>query len=289
MIRSILLAAAVAAGFLVTARDVAANAKLLSIYAAQGNGGNLQVIGIGRADALPNLADWQYSGDGSWHAGFALPSPGVRLLPSLTVAPGNGGNLQVVGLGSLDNLPYLASWQNNSDGSWHAGFALPSATAPGAPPGAPPVALSSIAMANGNNGNLQVVGIRAVDSLPYLASWQNNSDGSWHAGFALPSPNVALLSSIAMANGNNGNLQVVGLGGADRLPYLASWQNSSDGTWHPGFVLPGPGVRLSSIAVAPGNSGNLQVIGIDAISNLAYLASWQSSSDGTWHAGFPLP
>ncbi|MDC0746432.1 hypothetical protein [Polyangium mundeleinium] len=225
MIRSILLAASVAAGFLVTARDVAANAQLSSIYAAQGNGGNLQVIGIGKADALPYLADWQYSGDGSWHPGFALPSPNVRLLPSLAVAPGNGGNLQVVGLGA-NNLPYLSSWQHSSNGTWEPGFLLPSQGTP--------------------------------------------------------------LSSIAVAQGNSGNLQVIGLGKNDGLPYLASWQNS-DGTWHSGFALPSTGVRLSSITVAPGNGGNLQVIGIDAISNLAYLASWQSSSDGSWHAGFPLP
>ncbi|WP_433931551.1 hypothetical protein AB3662_44890 [Sorangium cellulosum] len=254
-----------------------AGGRLSSLALAQGNSGNLQVVGIGAANGLPFLASWQGSTDGSWHAGFALPSSGMRL-SSLALAQGNSGNLQVVGIGDADGLPYLASWQGSGNGTWYAGFALPSAG----------VRLSSLALAQGNSGNLQVVGIGAADGLPYLASWQGSGNGTWYAGFALPSAGVRL-SSLALAQGNSGNLQVVGIGAADGLPYLASWQGSGNGTWYAGFALPSAGVRLSSLALAQGNNGNLQVVGIGAADGLPYLASWQDSTDGSWHAGFALP
>ena len=65
--------APLAAGLLAITADAAANVQLSSITAAQGNNGNLQVIGIGAEDGLAYLASWQSSSDGAWHAGFRLP------------------------------------------------------------------------------------------------------------------------------------------------------------------------------------------------------------------------
>lgn len=95
-----------------------------------------------------------------------------------------------------------------------------------------------------------------------------------------------------LATGTNirGELQVLGVGAADGFAYLAKWQDTGGG-WHPGGILPGQGVRFSTLAVgvaSGGRNADLQVVGLGAGDGFAYLAGWQDTG-GVWQPGGPLP
>ena len=235
---------------------------LISEATGVGNGGRLQVVGLGASDGLPYLI-WQDT-NGRWNPFGKLPDPNVQF-STITTGLGNGGRLQVVGLGAADKLPYLI-WQD-TNGSWHWFGKLPD----------PSVQFSAITAGVGNGGRLQVVGLGAADKLPYLI-WQD-TNGSWHWFGQLPDPNVIPFSAVATGVGNGGRLQVVGLGASDGLPYLI-WQDTN-GSWHWYDLLPDPsGIQFSSITIGVGNGGRLQVVGLgaDGRSNLI----WQDT-DGSWH------
>jgi len=134
---------------------------------------------------------------------------------------GNGGRLQVVGLGASDGLPYLI-WQD-TNGRWNPFGKLPD----------PNVQFSTITTGVGNGGRLQVVGLGAADKLPYLI-WQD-TNGSWHWFGKLPDTSGIQFSSITTGVGNGGRLQVVGLGADGRSNLI--WQDT-DGSWRWYGLLP---------------------------------------------------
>jgi hypothetical protein len=108
--------------------------------------------------------------------------------------------------------------------------------------------------------------------------------GTWHAG---PSATLDATTvyqttpgTFSVATSSNGFMQVIALdsGGS---PHLAGYLDTSGG-WHVGFPLPtAPGIAYQSVAVAPGNGGALQVVGIGVDRNV-YLVSWQDST-GQWN------
>ncbi len=240
---------------------------LISEATGVGNGGRLQVVGLGASDGLPYLI-WQDT-NGRWNPFGKLPDPNVQF-STITTGLGNGGRLQVVGLGAADKLPYLI-WQD-TNGRWHWFGKLPD----------PNVQFSTITTGLGNGGRLQVVGLGAADKLPYLI-WQD-TNGSWHWFGKLPDPNVQF-SAITAGVGNGGRLQVVGLSAADKLPYLI-WQDTN-GSWHWFGKLPDPSVQFSAITAGVGNGGRLQVVGLGAADKLPYLI-WQDTN-GSWHWFGQLP
>lgn len=243
----------------------------------------LQVLGLGVDDGQAYVAAWQ-DGGGVWHAGAALPATSTRLT---ALAPGVGisggsASLQIVGLGASDRLAYLVAWQDSS-GNWSAGGMLPSQTEP----------LAAIATGIGTTGSaaaLQVLGLGASDGFVYVVGWQD-STGNWHGAGPVPNQTVKM-SAIATAVGSSGgasSLQVIGLGAADGLPYVAAWQDSS-GNWHAGSMLPAPSVELTAITTGTGTSGgepSLQVLGL-GVDGHAYVTAWQDAS-GNWHPGQELP
>jgi hypothetical protein len=77
-------------------------------------------------------------------------------------------------------------------------------------------------------------------------------------------------------------LHVVGLD-LNGLPYLASSQ-TTDGVWHAGSQLPGPGVPMSKLAVSRDGAGRLYVLGVGATDRRTYLVSFQNASNA-WQAG----
>jgi len=193
------------------------------------------VFGLGVDDASPYWmvsAYWCYLGCyQQWAWRGPLPNPqGVRFR-SLVADWGNDTHVQVVGLGE-DGFPYLI-WKNNpwedpNFGDWYWGGLLPD----------PGVSFSAIAIHQGNNGNLQVIGIGANDGFPYLI-YQVSSSGNWYWAGALPNPNQVRFRSVAMESiveisglgGYSNNLDVILLGADDGLPYLI-WQDGRDGSWH---------------------------------------------------------
>ncbi len=248
---------------------------LRSLTMANGNSGNLQVIGLGQSDDLPYLI-WQNS-SGQWIWAGLLPyqdSPTPVPFQSLATGLGNAGLLQVIGLGLSNNLPYLA-WQD-SKGGWHLQGEIGSF----AKNGSGICALKSIAIGPGNNKQLQAVCLGAADNLPYLI-WQDSS-GHWYWAGAISSlvsngNDVVPLSSVVIATGNDVQLQAIGLGLNDNLPYLI-WQDPKGG-WHWYGALPNPdSVQFSQVFT--GNNDTLQVIGLGLADNLPYLI-WQDSA-GTW-------
>ncbi len=100
---------------------------------------------------------------------------------------------------------------------------------------------------------------------------------------------------MAAANGNAGNLQVVGIGANDGLPYLI-WQDNQTGTWTAyndpngsGMKLPYGGPQVVDLAMGtagPGSQGFLQVGYIG--SNGKIYVNYQDLH-GNWDWYGPLP
>jgi len=248
-----------------------------SQVATGGGNGNLQAIGLGANDALPYLI-WQSNADGAWHWHGTLPNASNPVTFSQFVTGvGNGGNLQVVGLGANDGLAYLI-WQNNANGTWNWYGSLPNSSEP--------VAFSQIVTGAGNE-NLQVIGLGAAEPfLPYLI-WQNTADGAWNWYGVLPNVSNPVGFSQIVTGVGNGNLQLIGIGAKDGLPYLI-WQNNANGAWNWYGALPNASspVTFSQIATGVGN-GNLQLIGLGS-DGLPYLI-WQNNVNGTWNWYGVLP
>ncbi len=173
-------------------------------------------------------ANWQFIGAGeTWQSDFGcIPRPDGKTFNVIGAGLGNNNNPQLVGLGTDDGLPYLW-WQSTSSGYWSWYGALPDPSR---------IRFNVFTMGKGNHGNLQVIALGSSNGLPYLF-WNSNSDGSWHWTGALPDTPGIPFKAVKAEQGNNTNLQVVGLGANDGLPYLI-YQTNSDGKWHWYGALP---------------------------------------------------
>ncbi|CAB1276142.1 hypothetical protein [Candidatus Nitrosacidococcus tergens] len=159
--------------------------------AGNGNDGHLQVIGLGTNGAYlvawqDAQGNWNNAQDGHWDLGGKFAGQTAQIT-SLVVGNGNGGYLQVIGLGT-DGSAYLVAWQD-AQGNWSAGRKLASP-----PPG---VKWSTLAVGNGNKGYLQVIGL-GTDGSAYLVAWQD-AQGNWTNGRLLaigwvPLPDYGLRS-----------------------------------------------------------------------------------------------
>ncbi|WP_338641413.1 hypothetical protein [Burkholderia pyrrocinia] len=253
------------------------NGTFSALALGTGNNGFLQVLALGM-DQHIYLAAWQ-DGAGDWHPPAAVISgplgdPG-RSYKAVTAFPGNGGFLQVIGLGT-DGKIYLVNWQDQK-GHWY-----PPSAADSRPLGDPGRNYSAVIAAAGNSGNLQVLGL-GVDRQIYRVAWQDQN-GGWHHDERPLSKQGRSYSAVSAENGNSGFLQVVGLG-TDQNVYLAAWQDGS-GDWHltdaNGGVVGIPNRPYTAVATHIGADNNLQVICIGT-DGKAYLQAYQDQS-GLWHA-----
>ena len=239
-----------------------------TVAMGRGNLGQLQVVGIGKADGMPYLI-WQDT-SGNWHNFGQLPNPRVPFV-SVAMGAGNGGRLQVVFIGKSDGQPYLI-WQD-TNGSWNNFGKLPN------PSG---TQYAGVATGNGNQGMLQVILLGRYDGQPYLI-WQDTG-GTWHDFGALPNPAVPF-AAVATGVGNQKQLQVVCIGKNDGQPYLI-WQDTNGG-WHNFGQLPNPDVAFVTAATGVGNQSQLQVICLGKYDGQPYLM-WQDTTGG-WHNFGKLP
>ncbi len=186
---------------------------------------------------------WQDT-SGTWHTSGVLPgqSPGFSLF---SVADGNYGDLNIVGLGKNNGYLYIPDWQDWNSGTWYAAGVLPGQTR----------AFSDFVVAQGNSGNLQVFGLGKSDSVVYPSAWQNSS-GAWSTYGTMPLYNVAVTGLIA--GGAGSGLYILGLGTNNHIE-LITWQNNS-GAWFQGEDLTvaassggggGGGVRCPSGQICP--------------------------------------
>lgn len=250
--------------------------KFTGIAAGSGNQDYLQVIGLGASDHLPYLI-WQ-DGGGGWNWAGHLSVFGTTQLSTVTSADrGNLTDLRFYFLQASNGYPYQI-WQSGADGGWHAlhnTFANFSFKAPlaadtgnfpadvvvfgrgqdnllyafgdnlcgfyycenpwyGQLPGGVP--FSAVAVGDGNDQLLQVIGLGLSDGLPYLTWGDKYGNWFWHG--ALPDPNSVPFKAVATGNGNGGSLQVILLGKNDGLPYLI-YQTTS-GAWYWRGLLPDP-------------------------------------------------
>lgn len=228
--------------------------------------------GVPCVDSLDQLGNWIPAGP--------LANPRNLTGTILAAGPGYGGNLNAVFLGQSDHQPYLV-WQDCATGAWSSpiDFITANHTA----------GYGAVALAAGNGNNLHVVLLGRDDSQPYLC-WQDNATGIWSAPAPLTtSSHAAGFSTFALARGNAGNLQLVALGADDGQPYLY-WQNNTTGAWSGPQLLVGPTPHpggFTALALAPGNSGNLQLIALGAKDRQPYLY-WQAAGNGIWSGPTPL-
>ncbi|MCX7099048.1 MAG: hypothetical protein NTV43_14190 [Methylococcales bacterium] len=191
---------------------------------------------------------------------------------TVAAIPGDSNNVQTLLLGNDDALPYLI-WQNvnGNKGQWSA---CPDPLITSRPKG-----FDTLAMSKGYDNILNVALIDKETKQPYLL--QQATNGSWSdKGFLLPfSENSTLYSQVIMAQGNNGNLQVLLLGMEDGAAHLI-WQNNANGEWQSGSLPSNPGVVFNTMAVGADHHGNLQSIWLD--SNGKPWLLWQDHAKGTW-------
>src|SRR5262245_4206982 len=175
-----------------------------------------QVVGLGVSDHLPYL--FYQDTDGAWHWVGTIPcvNPLSEPVPlqSLLTAIGNSNQLQVIGLGLNDNLPYL-QWQDTK-GAWHWAGTLPYHNPPTSA-----VPFASLAAGSGNGGRLQVIGLGSADHLPYLMWLDTNGAWTWQgalSSFASNGGAVQPLQSVTFGKGSGGQLVAIGIGYNDNMP-----------------------------------------------------------------------
>lgn len=144
---------------------------------------------------------------------------------------------------------------------------------------------SKIALGQGCAGYCQVISLDAYGAFP-CADFQD-STGRWNP-FGAINPPGKRFSSVAAGKGNQGNLQVILLGEDDHQPYFC-WQAEGNGIWSAVAPLPGAShpAGYSAVAMAQGNSGNLQAILLGRDDHQPYLY-WQAAGNGDWSGPVPL-
>jgi hypothetical protein len=221
--------------------------RFSQIATGVGSGGNLQVIGLS-GDQPYLIGQDNATGAWSWYGQLPNASPPVRF-SQIATGVGSGGNLQVICLSG--GQPYLIC-QDNATGAWSWYGQLLNA----------PVGFSKIATGVGSGDDLLVIGL-SDDGLPYLI-YQDNATGAWNWYGQLPNASpLVRFSQIATGVGSGGNLQVIGLGASNGLPYLIC-QDNAPGAWNWFGQLPNASspIPFSQIVTGVGSGGNLQVIGL---------------------------
>jgi hypothetical protein len=96
---------------------------------AQGNNTYLQLWTLS-SSSYAQLICYQ-DGSGTWHSVGSIPTYNAQI-KNLVMGNGNGGNIQVIGLGYDGDIELIA-WQNNGTGTWTAGqdLTLTATTYPG--------------------------------------------------------------------------------------------------------------------------------------------------------------
>jgi hypothetical protein len=144
-------------------------------------------------------------------------------------------------------------------------------------------------MANGNEGNLQVI-LRDHRGRLYLI-WQSSRDGSWHWYGQLPDDpkNPHIYSTMAAALGADGNLQVIAL--SEVGPALI-WQDKS-GNWSYYGLLPmlpnNLMTKYDKLAVCMGADRKLQVMCLSTAQSPQQPVRIYQDSSGKWWPAEPLP
>ena len=243
-----------------------------------GNQGNCQLVSFDAFGGFP-CVDFQDFRSGGWNPWGPLPGPAKKSYATLAVGVGNEKNLNVILLGEDDHQPYLCS-QAAGNGVWSFIAPLPGV--------AHPAGYSAVAMAQGNEGNLQAVLLGCDDGQPYLY-WQAAGNGIWTGPTPLTAArHAAGFSAVALGAGNDGNLQLVVLGRDDHQPYLY-WQAAGNGIWSGPTPLTASThpAGFSALAVGPGDESNLQVILLGRDDGQPYLY-WQAAGNGIWSGPTPL-
>jgi hypothetical protein len=245
--------------------------KIVDTAIQTGYANSQQVICLGSDGRL--YSNWQDHVSGSWHKFNLLPfDASLPFFTSISMTPGNGGNLQLICLAD-DRKLYLV-YQDNKSGGWSFYGALPN----------DPKKVryfTSVASCVGGDGNLQVISLND-NGQPYLI-WQDRNNGSWHFYGALPTDpdNFIKYSSVTPVIGADGNLQLILLGSG--LPYLIQ-QTRNNGNWqYIGSLPTDPNNfrRHISVTAAIGGDGNLQVVLLGSKDGKPYLI-WQDRK-GSWN------
>src|SRR5207249_4159297 len=101
--------------------------KFSSFATGIGNNSNPQLISLRLSTDATNgrpYLNWQSTSTGFWNWYGELPNPNGIGFSAVATGKGNGGNLQVIGLGNLDGFPYLIH-QSQSTGQWAWNGLLP--------------------------------------------------------------------------------------------------------------------------------------------------------------------
>lgn len=277
-----------------------------------GNGGNLQVILLGASDRLPYLL-YQVSSSGSWYWRGALPDPGVQLISIATGQGNNGntnpplgtfGNLQVLGIGATDGLPYLI-YQVESSGSWYWAGQKPNSNG---------VRFTQVASGRLGSPYFESLYMPALGTNGFVyTAGQNAVTGSWGT-FVLKQNSVPLTKIVSLtrpyyksgvpAGSGIPTEWTFGLEVSDGLPYYLSDFYVDYGGYYSCCIagsLPNPnGIRFSVLAAgladypdAYHTAWNPQVIGLGASDGLPYLIYFETGAYATprwyWHGLLPNP
>jgi hypothetical protein len=148
-----------------------------------------------------------------------------------------------------------------------------------------------------SEGDALLLGISILGQ-PYLVTWEHKLGGGWKAGVVLPYPAVATsgFSQLSLSASSSGDTEVIALG-SDGTPYIMAYlpQHFCNEVldrrigWQAGVPLPCPPTqnKFTTLAQAPTQSGDLQIVGLDA-NHAPYLVSALQQSVG-WVTGQPLP
>lgn len=244
---------------------------LSQIVSGQGYQDNLYIIGLGATNNLPYVI-WQDSTSEVWSAN-QQPLTTISFNPYVPLVAGVDplNNLQIIGLGALDNLPYML-FQDFNTGQWTFRPLLF---------GQQPPPLRYLAIGAGMSSLLHVVGLTAADNLPYWMS--QDTGGTWYNRGLLEN-SIPLNQVISGIGYPNKNLNFV-CEGFDGNLYTIS--QSTLTTWNPITQIPTNNLIFDQVATGT-ELGYLQVFGLPQISSVP-VESMQAPPAGDWLYGGPLP
>lgn len=147
-------------------------------------------------------------------------------------------------------------------------------------------------LASGNAGTLQAIilntTLQSSSGLPNLL-WDSSGNGSnWSWYGQLPNSNSIAFSQAAAANGNNGNLQVVGIDPSNSQPYFI-WQDASNGNWMGCYQLPYNGKPIVDLAIGKGGQGSQGYLQVGYLGNDGKVYLNYQDLSGAWYFYGPLP